>query len=72
VPTKEQEVIMGNKNQRQNQHMRRLNKKIRRFEKAGKSTAGLEKELAYTLGEERPAYKTGRDADPRFKKVRYD
>jgi len=63
---------MGSKTQRQNQHVRRLNKKIRQFEKAGKSTAGLEKELSYMLGEERPAYKTGRDADPRFKKIRYD
>ena len=59
---------MGSKSQRQNQHMRRLNSKIRKFEKKGKSTAGLEKELAYMLGEERPSHKTGREADPRLKK----
>jgi hypothetical protein len=63
---------MGNKAQRQNQYMRRLNKKIRQFEKADKSTAGLERELSYMLGEERPAHKTGRDADPKFKKTRFD
>ena len=59
---------MGSKAQRQNQHTRRLASKIRKFEKKGKSTAGLEKELSYMLGEERPAFKTGREVDPRFKR----
>jgi hypothetical protein len=59
---------MGNKAQRQNQHTRRLASKIRKFEKKGKSIAGLEKELSYMLGEKRPAFKTGREADPRLKK----
>lgn len=60
---------MGTKAQRQNQHARRLMSKIRRFEKKGRNTAGLQKELAYCMGEtNRPEFKTGRDADPRLKK----
>ena len=55
---------MGSKAQRQNQHVRRLNIKIRKFEKRGWSTAGLEKELGFMLGEPRPAHKTGKDARP--------
>ncbi len=58
----------GSKPQRQNQHAKRLQSKIKRFKKRGKSTEGLEKELGYMMGEERPAFKTGRDADPRLKK----
>tara|TARA_Y100000034_G_scaffold125294_1_gene174622 strand:+ start:413 stop:694 length:282 start_codon:yes stop_codon:yes gene_type:complete len=53
---------MGNKAQRQNQHVRRLNSKIRKFEKRGWATAGLEKELGFMLGEDRPSFKTGRAA----------
>ncbi len=60
----------GSKPQRQNQHTKRLESKIRRFKKAGKSTAGLEKELGYMMGEDRPDFRTGRDADPRLKKHR--
>jgi hypothetical protein len=63
---------MGSKAQRQNQHVQRLNKKIRKFTKAGRSTAGLEKELNYMLGEERVKHKTGRDADPRLKRFNHD
>jgi hypothetical protein len=63
---------MGNKEQRQNQHVQRLNKKIRKFTKAGKSTAGLEKELSYMLGEERAAHPSGRDVDPRLKRFNHD
>tara|TARA_R110000824_G_scaffold69520_1_gene179045 strand:- start:362 stop:556 length:195 start_codon:yes stop_codon:yes gene_type:complete len=59
---------MGSKTQRQNQHVQRLNNKIRKFAKKGKSVAGLEKELSYMLGEERQSFKTGREADPRLKK----
>ena len=59
---------MGSKTQRQNQHAKRLYSKIRRFEKKGRSTEGLEKELGYMMGEKRPAHKTGRDADARLKK----
>jgi hypothetical protein len=58
----------GSKSQRQNQHVQRLNKKIRKFTKKGKSIAGLEKELSYMLGEDRPTFKTGREVDPRLKK----
>ena len=62
---------MGSKPQRQNQHIRRLMKKIKKFEKKGWSTEGLNKELAYASGDEtRPEFKTGRDADPRLKKYR--
>jgi len=61
---------MGSKAQRQNQHIQRLTRKIRKFEKNSKSTAGLEKELSYMLGEERPAHKTGKEVDPRYKKFR--
>ena len=60
----------GSKPQRQNQHTKRLESKIRRFKKSGKSTDGLEKELGYMLGEARPDFKTGREADPRLKKHR--
>jgi len=61
---------MGSKVQRQNQHLRRLMSKIRRFEKANKNTDGLQKELSYCMGEsERPSFKTGRDSDPRLKKL---
>ena len=62
---------MGNKLERQNQHERRLRSKIKRFEAKGKSVEGLKKELGFVTGElERPAFKTGRDADPRYKKFR--
>lgn len=61
---------MGTKAQRQNQHTKRLESKIRRFKKKGKSTEGLEKELGYMMGEDRPEFKTGRDTDPRLKKHR--
>ena len=60
---------MGTKAQRQNQHMRRLMSKIKKFEKAGRNTEGIQKELLYCVGEiERPPFKTGRDVDPRLKK----
>ena len=61
---------MGSKSQRQNQHVRRLEAKIKRFKKHGNNTEGLEKELGYCMGDERPAFKPGREADPRFKKLR--
>ena len=60
---------MGSKAQRQNQHMRKLMAKIRKFEKRGKSVEKLKKELAYTVGDTpRPDFKTGQAADPRLKK----
>ena len=60
---------MGSKSQRQNQHMKKLMAKIKRFENNGKSTEGLKKELDYVMGEtSRPSFKTGREADPRHKK----
>jgi hypothetical protein len=61
---------MGTKAQRQNQHTKRLESKIRRFKKKGKSTEGLEKELGYMMGEDRPEFKTGKDVDSRLKKHR--
>jgi len=63
---------MGSKTQRQNQHVKHLEKKIRKHQKAGRCTKGLTKELGYMMGEERPAHKTGRDADPRLKKTWHD
>ena len=61
---------MGTKAQRQNQHVKRLMSKIRRFEKSGKNVTGLQKELSYCMGEsDRPTFKTGRDADQRLKKT---
>ena len=60
---------MGSKAQRQNQHVRKLMSKIRRFEKANKDTAGLQKELSFCMGEtKRATFKTGREADQRLKK----
>ena len=61
---------MGSKVQRQNRYVRWLEAKIRRFMKNKKNTEGLEKELGYCMGDDRPEFKTGRDADPRFKKLR--
>ena len=50
---------MGSKAQRQNQHLRRLMSKVHRFKEANKSTVGLEKELAFCMGDaDRPAFKT--------------
>ena len=63
---------MGSKAQKQNQHVQRLTKKIERFKKKGRKTEGLEKELAYTLGDTpRPPFATGQAADPRHKKRVY-
>ena len=59
----------GSKSQRQNQHQRRLMQKIARFNKRGWNTAGLERELAFSLGDEkRPSFKTGQVADNRYQK----
>ena len=59
----------GSKAQRQNQHMRRLMSKIKRHGSRGLDTSKMEKELAYCIGDtERPAFKTGRESDPRLKK----
>ena len=58
----------GSKSQRQNQHVRRLNMKIKKFQAKGKDTTGLEKELGYMMGDDRPTFKTGREADIRLRK----
>mgnify|MGYP001285838569 CR=1 FL=1 len=58
----------GSKLQRQNQHTRRLSSKIKKFKSKNIDTSGLEKELGYMMGEERPKFATGPDADPRKKK----
>jgi hypothetical protein len=59
----------GSKLQRQNQHQRRLMAKIARFNKRGWKVDGLERELARSLGDEKhKAFRTGRDADPRYQK----
>jgi hypothetical protein len=63
---------MGSKLERQNQYERRLRMKIKRKEAKGKNVAGLKKELGYATGKiDRPNSKSGRDADPRFKKHNY-
>lgn len=60
---------MGSKLQRQNQHQRRLRSKIKRFEKRGWSTDGLQKELNLSTGETtRPDFKTGHEANPSKKR----
>jgi hypothetical protein len=58
----------GNKSQRQNQHVRQLSMKIKKFKAKGKDVTGLEKELDYMLGDDRPKFKTGREADIRLRK----
>ena len=63
---------MGSKPQRQNQHMKKVMAKIKKFEKQNKSVDGLKKELNYIMGDtKRPAFKTGREADSRLKKKRH-
>jgi hypothetical protein len=42
--------------------------KIKKFKAKGKDTSGLEKELGYMTGDDRPAFKTGREADARLRK----
>jgi len=59
---------MGSKAERQNQHIKRLIAKIKKFKAKGRATEGLEKELGYMEGGDRQSFKTGRDADPRYKK----
>jgi hypothetical protein len=61
---------MGSKAQRQNQHIRHLNSKINRHKAKGWDTTKMEKELGYCMGEARPEFKTGKAADPHFKKNR--
>lgn len=61
-------MAKGSKSQRQNKHVRRLNMKIKKFKAKGKDTTGLEKELGYMMGDDRPTFKTGRETDPRLKK----
>ena len=58
----------GSKSQRQNQYARRLASKIKKFKSAGKDTSGMEKELGYVMGEQRPSFPTGHDSDPRKKR----
>jgi hypothetical protein len=60
---------MGSKVQRQNQYLRRLEMKRARHERRGLKTDGLDREIAFLTGDkERPKMKTGREADPRFKR----
>ena len=60
---------MGTKLQRQNQHVRRLKSKIRKFESKGWNTDGLKRELSYATGEnDRPSFTTGALADARNKR----
>jgi hypothetical protein len=59
----------GSKSQRQNQHQRRLMQKIARHTKRGWKTEGLERELAFSLGDsKRPSFNSGRAADQRFQR----
>jgi hypothetical protein len=46
--------------------------KIKKFKAKGKSIVGLEKELGYCMGEDRPKFKTGRDADARTRSRKYE
>ena len=57
----------GSKAQRQNQHIKKLESKIRKFKKAGKAVEKLEKELGYMMGEPRPEFKTGHEAHANYK-----
>lgn len=60
---------MGSKVQRQNQYLRRLMMKRARHERRGLKTDGLDRQIAFMTGDkERPKMKTGREADPRFKR----
>jgi len=60
---------MGSKAQRLNQHVAKIMRKIKKFERKGWKTAGLKKELSYCMGETpRPAFKTGATVDPRKNK----
>lgn len=60
---------MGSKAQRQGQHVKRLQSKIKKFTKKNKNVDGLQKELEYASGKNpRPAFKTGKEVDPRVKK----
>lgn len=62
---------MATKTGRQNRHRRRLRIKINRFKNRGWKTEGLEKALRISVGEEKPGqFKTGQEADSRFKKNR--
>jgi len=63
----------GSKSQRQNQHVRRLMMKIERHKKRKWNVEGMERELAFCVGDkERLAFKTGRVADERFSNFRGD
>ena len=54
---------MSRKLERQNQHKRKLKKKIEKFEKKGWNTDGLKKELSYCTSElDRPTFLTGHHA----------
>jgi hypothetical protein len=58
----------GSKAQRQNQHVRRLMMKIERHKKRGWQVSGLEKELAYCVGDaDRPSFQTGRVSDLKYR-----
>ena len=60
---------MGSKKQRQNQHVKRIERKIRQYKAKDKSVEKLEKELSFATGSAtRPEHKTGREADARTKK----
>jgi hypothetical protein len=60
---------MGSKVQRQNQHVKRIERKIRQYKAKSLSTENLEKELGFASGNaDRPEFRTGREADPRIKK----
>ena len=60
---------MGSKAQRLNQHVAKIMRKIKKFERKGWKTGGLKKELSYCMGETpRPAFKTGATVDPRKNK----
>lgn len=60
---------MGSKEQRANQHIRRIERKIRQYTAKGLNTDKLNKELGFAKDKStRPEHKTGREADARTKK----
>ena len=60
---------MSSKAQRLNQHVTKIMRKIKKFERKSWKTDGLKKELSYCMGETpRPAFKTGATVDPRKNK----
>ncbi len=59
--------MSSSKASRQKKHVKRLERKVRVFTKREWDASGLQKELGYCMGDDRPVFKTGRAADKRWK-----